>query len=369
MAASLADLLAAVSKDDVLRAQLSLLASQNLPVTAWQPGGVARALVEVDAEILADLTRSIHLLATAGFLGTAQGPWLDLKGESDYDEPRKPASLAVGKIRLQDAAGVGPVTVNAGQLIAVSAGGLEYANTAGGTLPLNGTLDLAFAARGPGAAYNVPNNTITRLGTDLPGVAISNVPQGSTGTWLTTSGTDAESDEQYRDRCRRKWAALGTGANADAYRYFALEADATLRKVQVAENSPGGGQVTVYVASQAGPPTAAALAAATAAIELRRPLGVRAYVNAASAYAVNVTGTVNARAALLERAKAAVAANLLAYQARLGIGDPVYAPQVVEEIMSAEGVVNCSLAAPTVDVFVPAGSVAAFVNGLTFYGV
>ena len=75
--------------------------------------------------------------------------------------------------------------------------GLKYRNITAGTIPAGGSLPLIFEAESPGAQYNVPNNTITVLNTPLNGVTINNPDPGS-GTWITSEGSDVETDERLK---------------------------------------------------------------------------------------------------------------------------------------------------------------------------
>src|SRR5439155_20018490 len=130
-----------------------------------------------------------------------------------------------GIVRLGDAGAQGPITVLPGTYwVANRARTRRFRNIEGGTLPLGGTLDLLFEAESAGAAWSVSNDDITELlapgGT---GIEVSNSP-GANGTWITQQGADDEQDAALRQRCRDKWATLGSGSNEAAYRYWATSA-------------------------------------------------------------------------------------------------------------------------------------------------
>lgn len=116
-----------------------------------------------------------------------------------------------------------PYTVAAGQLVAQSTNGLYYRNTTGGTLAAGSvgsptSLTLAWQAESPGFTYNVGGEAIASLSTPLPGVSISAAPGLA---WITTQGTDDESDESLSQRCGDRWDALSPGAMAGYYRFWA----------------------------------------------------------------------------------------------------------------------------------------------------
>lgn len=92
--------------------------------------------------------------------------------------------------------------------------------------------------------------TITTMVTTFNGVACTNDS--------AASGTDEETDEQLRERCRLSRAALSNAGPVDAIRYVALSAVRTdgtaigVTRVQVVENGTSVGDVAVYLADSDG---------------------------------------------------------------------------------------------------------------------
>lgn len=367
MAATLFDLIAIPTQDDFVRQRLQLLAVQNFPIAAWQPGGVAETLIETEAIIDADQARLVPVLCASGFLDYAQGAWLDLKAESDYDEFRKPAVATIGRVRVADVGGVGPLDIDAGDLVVLGPNGEEYQATADFTVPLNGSVSVPVQARQLGSQGNVGVNTIQVFGTDHPGLSVSNVVYQN-GSWITKLGADAESDEDLAERCRLKWSALGSGSNSEAYRYHALSIDG-IRRAKATEGGALDGRVEVLVAGSTGPATDEAYAACNALIQEKRPLGIRVTAVNAYAYPVTMQGVVKVRASFLATARALVNANLLAYLQRLDLGETFLVSQAIEEIMAPAGVVDVRLTAPSDDVTPPDGSCLTLTNLLTFVAV
>src|SRR5690606_696186 len=104
----------------------------------------------------------------------------------------------------------------------------RFTNLTGGTLSLGGTLDLSWEAEEPGDDYNLANGTLTVMVTPLAGVTVAN-PDPGTGTWITQTGADEESDPELRERCRNKWSTLGTGSTEDSYEFWAKQASNEVR--------------------------------------------------------------------------------------------------------------------------------------------
>lgn len=368
---SLLDLIAVESREDITEEHVALLAAQGFPVTAWQSGNAGRTLVETADELIAHAGKLVALIAAGGYRSTAVGSWLTLLGEDTYDEPRKEAAEARHRVRLTDEASVGPIVYAIGDFVALGPGKLEFHLATGGTLPLDGTVDLEVVAAGDGPAYNAPVGTITSFAVDQPGVGITNPDlDDGTNSSLLALGADEETDADYAARLPLKWDAQGAAGNVGAWQYHALKSDVQVRKALVLEHTPDEGDVTVYLAGSSGPVPSLALSDATTYLdENARPLGTRLYVLNASALSVPVVATVTVTPGLRGKAEAEVVTNLADYQTRLPFGSAVVRSQVIEEIMSAEGVTNVSLVHPVADVTPAVGQLPVFALTLTYVEV
>lgn len=347
------------------------IALPSFPVTSWASGGVARTFLEALAQALSSLENLIGSIASGGFLNLATADWLDLVGVNVYSLTRNAAVATVGNLLLTDAKSAGPFTIAVGQLVAVSSSGLRYINTAGGTLTKGGTLSLAFQAESPGASYNVGLSTITTLATPLPGVTATN-PDGGSGDWKTTTGTDAETDAAYRARCSNRWSALGTGATAAAYRLWATTAAPTVTRVNVYEDATVPGQVDIVCASSTGASTGPEVTAVQAYVDPLAPLCVVPHASAAVEVTVAVTATLYVAAAYASGATVAATAALQAFLATIPIGGTVLGTAVspppgksgvvsaskIEAVLSdLTGVVDLTISLPSTDTWLAAGEV------------
>jgi len=374
MAVTLASLIVPLTKDDVVATTLKLLKLAGFPVTSWQPSSVPRALIEVFAQSLADLSTTVSNIARSGFLSLAEGEWLTLLADELFDVQRKPAVFTEGVATLTDGGG-GPFTILPGQIWAVSKGGRRFSNTTGGIVPLGGTLTLSWKAESSGASYNVASGDLSTLVTPLPGVTINNPPL-PTGTWITAQGVDEESDPAVRVRCQEKWSSLGAGGNAPAYAFHAKNASPQVTRVRVYEATPKGGEVTVVVAGPAGALVDPTIVMNVAAYleDGRRPQCVTVHVASATNRVIPLIGEVRVRATMLDPAKAFVSGQVTDLQQSLDIGEKVPVSELIERVMDAPGVVNVGLVStagirlvPEVDDFVLGPTeVAAFTNGLTW---
>ena len=343
MITSITELLKPVSQAEAMQTMARFLALVGFPVDAWQPGGAARTMLEAVADIVAGVTTNISSIASSAHLDTASGVWLDVCGRGRYDEARKPAVYTEGVVAFTDAGGVGPVSIDAPGDIVMRGAGVEFVSIGTGTIPLNGTLDVAVKARNPGPT-TVLTGQITQLVTDIPGVTISNGP-----TWLTRGGAPAESDADYRLRCRLKWDKDSAGGTKEYYAYRALQSHPDVRRVRVLPNLTYLGSVRVIVAGAAGPLGPDAYAAARLAIESTyAPLAVDVTCVNALAYTVYLVGEVEVKSARPEAFGEGLAncANLLA---GLGLDEPLRLAAIVEQLMLPQGAVNVRLTSPGSD--------------------
>lgn len=377
------------------------LAIPTLPVTAWSAAGSYRQLVETEAQALAAQSTQQSGIAAGGYTTSATGAWADLIGNGFYGLARLGvgalAGVTKGLITLSDAAGAGPFTITAGTMW-FAAGDLLFSNTSGGTLTKNGTLQISVAAQSPGSSYNVGNNAITTcVAGVLPGVIGTGIagafnPDPGSGSWITSQGTDPETDQAYMLRCQQRWPSLGTGSPAPAYQLWATEAEeaaghsTTITKTLVQQDLAIAGQIDIFLAGSAGGVSGGAV---TDTINFVTPLvAMPATISVASAtnVPVAVSGTVvyySARANLT-RVQKAVNAALIAYFTPIQIGKDLAGNAVKVSYAEVEAAIGSILGGPgvtvqtitslttnggTSDIGLTLGEVATLTNSLSFSGI
>jgi len=364
---TLNELLTPKSRDAVLAQLIQNLQGEGFNITDWYEGGVVRTLLEAESAGVADLYTLVPLVAGGGFLDTASGAWLDLLAFSHYSLTRKPSVWAEWRLKLTNT-GSTPYTVQASDLWAGTATGLRWQNTEGATIPAGGFVRINFKAESPGSAYNVAAGTVNALLTPLPFVSVTN----EVG-YQTVTGVDEETDAQLRTRARLRWAELGGGGTADAYRFWALSSDPRITQVRVldqTENGRGQGTVDVIVWGD-GSLDDGAVTVADAYIQARRPLTADVDVYKATAKVVSLVGTVYVKATQLATAQTQGLANLSALQRAQTIGPgTAYLTAIIDALQSPSGVRNVALTAPTGDTALALGEAVVFnTAGLVFSGV
>ena len=297
MATTLDDVLTPDSEDQALAFLLTQLAALGFPTTAWQTGGVAYTLLRVQAKALSNLAGLIAKLARGGLLDYAEKAWLTLLAKGWFQLDRYLSTFAVGQVALTVAPGSGPYTISAGQLWIADNFGHRYnsSNTGSVVLASGTTTQVPFRAENPGAAFNIAVGSGLTLTTPLPGVTAA-LPDLGTGTWLTTQGTDDESDPALRTRCRTRWATIGLQKPRDAYVYLATNTPGVATppsRVYVDDANPRGpGTLNVWIAGPAGPVSTADEALVRAYVVARKSPCADVQVANAVPVAVAITADV-----------------------------------------------------------------------------
>lgn len=368
MPLSLAQLRTTMTRAECLTSILSTLQTLGFAATSWQSGGVVRTLLTAVAQVWSDMTNVVDSMSRATFNVDSTGDALTAFSLSHYDNTRAAALYTSGLATLTCSAAAGPYVIAVGQLQASdSVNGYTYRNTTGGVLAAGGTLQLTWQAEVAGADRNIANSTLTTLNTALAGVTVNN-PDPGTGIWITSYGTDAETDATLQTRNTSRWSTLSYASPGDAYVQFALAADADVTRVEVDDANPGGpGTVDVYIARSTGTATAPDVATVQAYVDLKRPCTSDVDVVAALTQAQNFTATVYITAAYNTTAtQLAVVAARDAYLATLPIGGTVLPPgttgymihsELTALMTAVDGVVAVVWTAPTANVAIVAHSV------------
>lgn len=275
---------AATLRDELL----ARLSSAGFPVTAWQTGGAARTLAQVDVETLAELYALVVQIGKGWSLDDAAGPWLTLHAFSRYRVERILATFAKHEVTLTAASGAGPYSITAGQLVLVNSQGIRFRST-------NSTTQTV--AHGTPLTLTVQAETAGTKGNTAPSAVITPALAGVTMTWVsrTLSAVDEELDEPLRQRCRDKWPTLAVGQGPQgAYRFWltsAVDGDgAPCGITRVAfPTPPGDGTVPVWVAGASGLISGPQLTAARAYVEARRPHTDTPAINHATVVNVDVS--------------------------------------------------------------------------------
>src|SRR5262245_25049949 len=174
MAETITELLDPPSADQLKTDLLEQVARPEIPTTDWNPGGVLRTIIAVEALVLDSLVgRAFPLQMAGAFADSATSPnvspdWLPLIAHGFYDLDAIAATVATQSVTLASAAGNPTFTISVGAFVLVATDGKRYIATSGGSLVGGGTLSITVAGEGPGLARGL----VSTLETFLPRVTI-----------------------------------------------------------------------------------------------------------------------------------------------------------------------------------------------------
>ncbi len=356
---TVADLITPKTSDQILTELLATLSGQGFPVTAWQSGGAGRTLARADAVAIADLRSLIATICKGGYLDEAEEDWLTLLAAGVFDLDRVPAAFTEGFITATVAGGSGPYTFGAGAFVA-SDGTRRYVstNTSSVTLSSASPTQVPVRAESSGDSYNVAGSTVTTLVSP----ALAGVTVVGASDWITSSGAPAETDTALRARCRSRWATLGRGGTAQAYRYWALNGHAYEGQVTrvAVYPGPGDGTIAVVLADSDGPVSGPIAAAVDAWLALNLPVTDDATATPATGTTVAVVIAATVPAAYNTSAVRGAAATAVAtYLNSLAIGGTVDAARIAQVILNAvPQILDLDVTSPAGDVILGGSAVA-----------
>ena len=375
---SLSSLLTAISKASALDTVLFGLRSLGFKVTSWQSGGIGLTIAHFLADLVAQYSSTVLQIAKGGFLDYATGNWLTILADNLFDEQRKVSTKTAGTMLLASSAGAPPYTIVPYQIWATTPAGHRFVNTSGGTIASGAgeTLELTWEAESAGAEYNIPSGATLTWVTPLPGVTLTN-PSGTGGDWLSSPGTDEESDDSLKAKCRAKWATRSYQRPAGAYEYWAKSASDSVTRVFVDDQNPDGpGTLRVYLAGASGGISdTGVISAVDSVLQLRKGPTSQVLTLGTSESVVNITGTVYVRGYTATEAETSVDSKIASLFASIPIRGEVIGEEpgavfrdaIIETIRAGTGVIKVNLTFPAADL-VLGGPVVAVPNtsGLTY---
>lgn len=295
MAYALADLLTVETRETVLADILDIGASVFLKVTSWQSGQPIRTILTYCSQKIADVTIQNREAIAGGFLDEATEGWLSLLAWSVYRVSRRLASAGTTNTfqytngNSTDAAHFLPGDL----VVAHAVTGKTYHNLDEITIaPGTVKSDILIEADEVGTGSNAATGEITTLVSVRVGGSVTNLQP--------CLGSDDEDDPSLRARCRSKLGSLSPNGPKEAFDFVVKTQffeDGTaccptavpITRSQVVLNNFTG-DLTVYIATDAGAPTGGDVAIADAAVDRwATPWLVDAHAIAATEVPVPVT--------------------------------------------------------------------------------
>ena len=348
--------------DQIVAGMLAKVAART-KLTNFNVGSVIRTLVEIFAAAVADLGDLILTALKAGFLVTATGAWLDYKAR-EWGVIRHPALPTAGVVYFLRALPRDEnITIPAGTIVSTlkDAEGQAYRFlTQDEAILESGETEIGVAviAEQTDASHNVGPGSIKKIAVHISGVEGVENRAG----WITSEGSDQETDESLRTRAFLAWEELTQGSTERAYISWA-RSDPRVTSAYVNSNHPRGqGTVNVYILGAGGPPSPGLITDVQAIVDANRPLCVDALVLGPEEKPVTIDLAITPKRYFSTTTiEAEVRRRIEAYFnprgdpaypwiVPLGVGKMVVFNQLVEIVMSVDGVYDVSFVSPTADI-------------------
>ena len=280
------------------------------------------------------------------FPQTAQGMYLDYHAET-RGITRAAAEKAAGTLRFAAADKVTAACPIEKGTVCMTAEGVRFETTEDAAIAVGSQwADVPAQAVEAGAGGNVIAGTVTLLSAMPVGVVQCTNPAAFSG------GCDAESDEALRGRVLASYQRLPNGANAAYYEQEAMRYPGVAAAKAVGR-ARGIGTVNVVIATHAGVPDAALLAAVETDLQKKREIAVDVKVLAPAVETVAVTAALKAAPGYtFAEAKAGAQSALEALFTGELLGKSVTTARLLTLLCGVEGVENVHLTAPAADVAV-----------------
>lgn len=260
---------------------------------------------------------------------------------------RAAAEKAVGTLRFAAADKVTAACPIEKGTVCMTAEGVRFETTEDATIAVGSQwADVPAQAVEAGAGGNVIAGTVTLLSAMPVGVVQCTNPAAFSG------GCDAESDEALRGRVLASYQRLPNGANAAYYEQEAMRYPGVAAAKAVGR-ARGIGTVNVVIATHAGVPDAALLAAVEMDLQKKREIAVDVKVLAPAVETVAVTAALKAAPGYtFAEVKAGAQSALEALFTGGLLGKNVTTARLLTLLCGVEGVENVHLTAPAADVAV-----------------
>jgi uncharacterized phage protein gp47/JayE len=165
------------------------------------------------------------------------------------------------------------------------------------------------------------------------------------GSWITTQGSNVETDTALAARCRARWASLSNVPTSSLYELLATSTTSVGSQVTQVIVIPDGtinNKVNIIVAGPGGVLPPATVALVQAFITARSRGCDNPVVQSPTQLNVSFAGTITVSAAYLTAAQAAIQTAMTNYVAGIGINGTLRVSAITELIMQVTGAVDVS---------------------------
>lgn len=204
-----------------------------------QPAQVERLLINMVAYRESLVRNQFNLAAQQMLVNYATGSMLDELGAL-VGVTRLPAEHAKATIRMYSGETIGTITVPAGFTWQTADNKVNFVLMEDTNIETGVNTDLVFEADSAGIYANgYAINSVVFAKDPIPAVSVNSIL-----IVASAGGSDAESDEQFRERIKLGPNQFSVAGSRDSYKYFAFSAHPDI--IDVAITNPTPGTVQIY---------------------------------------------------------------------------------------------------------------------------
>jgi len=226
-----------------IRKEITQIAKDETGLTSFKAGGVLRGIIETYNQTIYPLYQDVFNFLGGQFTHSkADGSMLDLRGR-ELGVAREDARKTEGTF---EAEGTKSGTVKMGSWF-VTDSGLRFKAKSDQAFHTRKNNKIEVEAEFPGATYNILADTPIRSTAVIDGIRTFLVPTN----WISLSGGDVESDEDYRKRIKAKWESQGPDNRPGKYLSIALS-HTEVNDAKVIRTPRGSGSIDLILGAIAG---------------------------------------------------------------------------------------------------------------------
>ena len=341
--------------EEILADKIAELEENGFPASSWDDGDIRKTLLALDAENFAVLLAIAKNLKDLVLLEEgATGDLLTETADQHYDVDRGQPTQAQGLITVKNE-GAAPISLVTGDLIIENVDLGQFENAGSIALGAGASGSFTFRAIVSGSQANGGNNQDWSVSSGPPSLTITNPPQNDGTSWLTSAGTDEQSDQSLIIECTSKWGTLSIERPEDAYVNLAHKSGFSKAAVR-ADNPDGPFTVAIYIAKETGPASASEVSNFQLEIDqFKAPRSITT-VHAAPEIAIDVRGRVYVRGLTSDKVDAVKDAIIALFNetdlggVEISGGYAFRFSELIAAITTVPSVVSVQLSSPVKDV-------------------
>jgi hypothetical protein len=365
--------LTTISEDDALKYVLDLAKSVGFPGTSFQSGSIGYSILRTTASVISSVSESIQYIASLIYLDTATNDALDLLCQNHFSTSRFQETQTIIKCLIKNN-GILAVSKLADEVqikifYGTDVNGEEiyvnFKNTSTFNINPSSQTYVEFISDTFGASTRVSQQNLPVYINAIPLTEFVNISQEDGYFFNIQLGQEKETDADYRERCKNKWATISANGPEDAYKYWIKNAinsegnNVNITRILIDKSAAEfTGVIVIYCASDDGIPLEIDLEAAQENVDKYRPINSVAFVDPCIErdlyYQLSITSNGNDTDNEL---KDLIYNSIKEYLASLEIGGTlmndgfsyVLSSEIIDAIMNLNTVVDCKITGKYLD--------------------